>query len=357
MSEFGMTRQEREAFLADVHVGVVAIAEPGRAPLAVPVWYAYEPGGQIRFVTGPNSRKGRLLKQAGRASLCVQTETAPYKYVSVEGPTSLGPVDYERDLRAIAHRLPRPEFGDVYLARRRRREAGRHGPGDTDGRSAGTASTTARCPGEESHGSSSSSARGGCRISRRAGVPEVLVREPRARSVKKYAGRRSASAATSRCTRSTIPSRRRSGRAAAGPRPTTASPSSGGTASTSVMGRGAEDPKWQEASLALLEDEKRFIDLANSPLLGRRPERPVVDGDISMKLGLMLGYWMPDPVRSAAAREGGGEPRLRLGVDGRGLRLRTPFTPLAWVGRAHVPHQGWARASCRSRPRRRRASP
>ena len=56
MSEIGMTRAEREAFLAEVHVAVVAIAEEGRAPLAVPVWYAYEPGGEIRFVTGPNSR-------------------------------------------------------------------------------------------------------------------------------------------------------------------------------------------------------------------------------------------------------------------------------------------------------------
>ena len=115
MSEIGMTREEREAFLADVHVAVVAITEAGRAPLAVPVWYAYEPGGEIRFVTAPNSRKGRLLKEAGRASLCVQTEAAPYKYVSVEGPISLGPADYERDVRAIAYRYLGREMGDVYL--------------------------------------------------------------------------------------------------------------------------------------------------------------------------------------------------------------------------------------------------
>jgi PPOX class probable F420-dependent enzyme len=117
MSELGMTREEREAFLAEVHVGVVAIAEEGRAPLTVPVWYAYEPGGEIRFVTGPNSRKGILLKKATRASLCVQTETAPYKYVSVEGPASVGPVkDFERDVRRIAHRYLGPEIGEMYLA-------------------------------------------------------------------------------------------------------------------------------------------------------------------------------------------------------------------------------------------------
>jgi hypothetical protein len=35
--------------------------------------------------------------------------------VSVEGPTSLGPVDYERDVRGIAHRYLGPEMGEVYL--------------------------------------------------------------------------------------------------------------------------------------------------------------------------------------------------------------------------------------------------
>ena len=39
-----MTGEEREAFLADVHVGVLAIDEPGRGPLALPVWYQYDDG-------------------------------------------------------------------------------------------------------------------------------------------------------------------------------------------------------------------------------------------------------------------------------------------------------------------------
>ena len=49
------------------------------------VWYSYEPGGEVRIITGRTSRKGKLLECAGRFSLCVQTETLPYKYVSVEG--------------------------------------------------------------------------------------------------------------------------------------------------------------------------------------------------------------------------------------------------------------------------------
>src|SRR3970282_490793 len=78
-----MTKQEREAFLADVHVGIISIAEERRGPLAVPIWYAYDSGGDLRIMTGRESRKGRLLARAGRFSLCVQTETPPYKYVSV----------------------------------------------------------------------------------------------------------------------------------------------------------------------------------------------------------------------------------------------------------------------------------
>ena len=55
-----MTREEREAFLAGVHVGVLSIDEPGRGPLSVPVWYLYESGGEIVLVTRPEARKARL---------------------------------------------------------------------------------------------------------------------------------------------------------------------------------------------------------------------------------------------------------------------------------------------------------
>ena len=112
-----MTKAEREAFLAGVHVGVLSIPEPGRGPLTVPIWYAYEPGAELRVVTGRDSRKGRLLAAATRVSLCAQTEAPPYQYVSVEGPVvHVGPVDRARDVRPIAHRYLGPELGEQYLA-------------------------------------------------------------------------------------------------------------------------------------------------------------------------------------------------------------------------------------------------
>jgi nitroimidazol reductase NimA-like FMN-containing flavoprotein (pyridoxamine 5'-phosphate oxidase superfamily) len=111
-----MTKEEREAFLADVHVGVISIADEGRGPLAVPIWYAYDPGGEVRIMTGRESRKGRLLARAGRFSLCAQTERPPYKYVSVEGAIiSTEAADIERDLRPLARRYLGKEMGDRYV--------------------------------------------------------------------------------------------------------------------------------------------------------------------------------------------------------------------------------------------------
>ena len=101
-----MSREERETFLAGVHVGVLSINEEGRGPLTVPVWYAYEPGGEVQIVTERDSRKGKLLKEGMRISLCAQDEAPPYRYASVEGPViRIDPSDVERNERQLAHRL------------------------------------------------------------------------------------------------------------------------------------------------------------------------------------------------------------------------------------------------------------
>ena len=111
-----MSREEREAFLAGVRVGILSINEEGRGPLTVPVWYAYEPGGDVQVVTERTSRKGKLLEEGRRISLCVQEEAPPYKYVSVEGPIiRIEPSDAERHERPIAHRYLGPEAGDRYM--------------------------------------------------------------------------------------------------------------------------------------------------------------------------------------------------------------------------------------------------
>lgn len=77
---------DREAFLADKHIGVLSVASSdGRPPASVPIWYSYSPGGEIRVNTGAASRKARLIEQAGSVSLVVQREEPPYQYIAVEG--------------------------------------------------------------------------------------------------------------------------------------------------------------------------------------------------------------------------------------------------------------------------------
>jgi uncharacterized protein len=83
-----MTERERQEFLAEPHVGVVSVAsDDDRPPLTVPVWYGYQPGGNISFFTGTQGRKARktgLIQRAGVLSLSVQQEEFPYRYVTVE---------------------------------------------------------------------------------------------------------------------------------------------------------------------------------------------------------------------------------------------------------------------------------
>lgn len=111
-----MTRSEREEFLAGLHVGVISIPEEGRGPLTVPIWYGYQPGGELWFVTERDSRKAKLFASGTRLSLCAQAESPPYKYVSVEGPiVSIDPADVERDARPLAHRYLGTELGDRYI--------------------------------------------------------------------------------------------------------------------------------------------------------------------------------------------------------------------------------------------------
>lgn len=113
---FAMSVAQREQFLAGLHVGVLSVtAGETRAPIAVPVWYDYQPGGQVSVITGRGSRKGVALAAAGRMSLCAQDENPPYRYVSVEGPVGIEELDPVERL-AMARRYLGPEGGDQYVA-------------------------------------------------------------------------------------------------------------------------------------------------------------------------------------------------------------------------------------------------
>ena len=109
-----MSNDEREQFLADLHVGVIAVERPDRAPLAVPIWYHYEPGGELSIFTSEGTLKDKLIRAAGRFAFTAQDEAPPYKYVTVEGDvTAVGPAD-EAESRKLAIRYLGEEAGNQF---------------------------------------------------------------------------------------------------------------------------------------------------------------------------------------------------------------------------------------------------
>lgn len=103
-----LSEQEREQFLAEPHIGALAVAwTSDRAPLTVPIWYQYTPGGELWINTGPESRKARAIRAAGRFSLMVQRTEPTVRYVSVEGPVvRTEPGVPERSLEMAQRYLP-----------------------------------------------------------------------------------------------------------------------------------------------------------------------------------------------------------------------------------------------------------
>ena len=116
MSELSMSKQEREDFLAALHVGVLAVDRPDGPPLVTPIWYRYAAGGAVEFNTSGSSEKAQLLEHSGYASLCAQREGLPYAYVTVDGPVEIGPTDRATRDR---HRHVLPGRRDRHKLRRR----------------------------------------------------------------------------------------------------------------------------------------------------------------------------------------------------------------------------------------------
>lgn len=103
-----LSQAEREEFLAEPHIGALSVVEDdNRAPLIVPIWYGYTPGGELWVNTELESRKGRAIRAAGRFSLMVQRVEPTIRYVSVEGPvTRIEPGSRERTQQMAERYLP-----------------------------------------------------------------------------------------------------------------------------------------------------------------------------------------------------------------------------------------------------------
>lgn len=95
-------QHEAELFLAEPHVGVFAVGTSSGPPAAVPLWYAYAPGGDVSMLMAASTRKAKLLKTRREATLVVQTVTPRVRFVSVELELTEVREPTDEDVRAIA---------------------------------------------------------------------------------------------------------------------------------------------------------------------------------------------------------------------------------------------------------------
>ena len=104
-------------FLSEVHIAILAIHRENMAPHSTPVWYHYEPNDSLWFMADPETQKGKLMRTGTPVSLVMQTETAPYKYVSIAGQISeVVKGNMEQELRPISRGYLGIKGGDEYVA-------------------------------------------------------------------------------------------------------------------------------------------------------------------------------------------------------------------------------------------------
>ena len=84
-----MTSDERRAFLLDgTRTAKLATVRRDGRPHVVPVWFDLD-GDDLLFTTGAETVKGRSIRRDGLVCLCVDDETPPFAFVTIEGQATV----------------------------------------------------------------------------------------------------------------------------------------------------------------------------------------------------------------------------------------------------------------------------
>jgi PPOX class probable F420-dependent enzyme len=109
--------ENREEFLKQPNVAVLATVSREGRPHAVPIWYLYENGVFI-MGTGRGSQKHRDVERHPEVTLVMDRRTLPYYAVMVQGAAEIGPPLSEESRLRMAVRYLGEEMGRAYVARR-----------------------------------------------------------------------------------------------------------------------------------------------------------------------------------------------------------------------------------------------
>ena len=109
--------RKRDNFLNEVRVGILAIERNDKGPLCAPIWYRYSTDLGFEIAMAYDSAKSILLRRHGAATICVQDEQLPYRYVTAEGQATvelMTPEERDEVLRDIAIRYLGEQLGNQY---------------------------------------------------------------------------------------------------------------------------------------------------------------------------------------------------------------------------------------------------
>ena len=106
---------DKEEFLKQANMGVLATIGPGSRSHAMPVWYIYE-DGRIIVTAARGSQKHRNIERNGEATLLVDRREPPYYAVMVQGKAEIGPSPSQELRIRIASRYLGEERGRAYVS-------------------------------------------------------------------------------------------------------------------------------------------------------------------------------------------------------------------------------------------------
>jgi PPOX class probable F420-dependent enzyme len=108
-----MTEAEIDALLSEPMISVIGTVDAKGRPAQAPVWHAWRDGAAL-VLTDRKSRKWRNIEANPNVSLVVDTKSAPYRAVIVEGTAEAVDMDYVTLLREVAIHYLGEKRGEAY---------------------------------------------------------------------------------------------------------------------------------------------------------------------------------------------------------------------------------------------------
>ena len=108
---------DKEEFLKQQNVAILATIGPGQRLHAMPIWYIYEEG-HIVMSAGRTSQKVRNIERHGEATLTIDRRDPPYYALMIQGKAEIGPPPSDELRLQLAVRALGQDRGRVYRARR-----------------------------------------------------------------------------------------------------------------------------------------------------------------------------------------------------------------------------------------------